>query len=52
MNGRTPVEAPVHELGVGQRVDREAEPVARIVCDYIAGMTDIYIYEQYDEFCG
>jgi dGTPase len=27
------------------------EPLARIVCDYIAGMTDNFIYEQYDRFC-
>jgi dGTPase len=25
------------------------EPLARVVCDYIAGMTDNYIYEQYDK---
>jgi len=24
------------------------EPLARVVCDYIAGMTDNYIYEQYE----
>jgi dGTPase len=30
----------------------EAEPLARIVCDYIAGMTDTYIYEQYEKYCG
>lgn len=29
-----------------------SEPRARIVCDYIAGMTDTYIYEQYDKYCG
>ena len=28
------------------------EPLARVVCDYIAGMTDNFIYEQYDRFCG
>jgi dGTPase len=28
------------------------EPLARIVCDYIAGMTDNYIYNQYQIFCG
>jgi dGTPase len=27
----------------------EHEPLARIVCDYIAGMTDNYIYEQYEK---
>ena len=29
----------------------ELEPLARIVCDYIAGMTDNYIYEQYEKYC-
>jgi dGTPase len=27
------------------------EPLARVVCDYIAGMTDHFIYEQYNRFC-
>jgi dGTPase len=26
------------------------EPLARVVCDYIAGMTDHFIYEQYEKF--
>jgi dGTPase len=26
------------------------EPLARVVCDYIAGMTDNYIYEQYEKY--
>jgi len=30
----------------------ESEPLARIICDYIAGMTDHFIYEQYEKFCG
>ncbi len=30
----------------------EQEPLPRIVCDYIAGMTDNYIYEQYEKHCG
>jgi dGTPase len=29
----------------------ESEPLARIVCDYIAGMTDTYINEQYEKYC-
>jgi dGTPase len=29
-----------------------SEPRARVVCDYIAGMTDTYIYEQYEKYCG
>ena len=28
------------------------EPLPRIVCDYIAGMTDNFIYEQYEKYCG
>lgn len=30
----------------------ESEPLARVVCDYIAGMTDPYIYGQYEKHCG
>jgi len=28
-----------------------SEPLARVVCDYIAGMTDNYIYQQYERHC-
>ena len=28
------------------------EPQARVICDYIAGMTDTYIVEQYEKHCG
>src|SRR5437868_2566500 len=28
------------------------EPLPRVVCDYIAGMTDTYIYEQYHRYLG
>ena len=34
------------------REKAEAEPLARVVCDYVAGMTDTYIYEQYEKHCG
>jgi dGTPase len=31
----------------------QTDPLARVVCDYIAGMTDNYIYEQYEKrFAG
>ncbi len=30
----------------------EQESLPRIVCDYIAGMTDNFIYEQYEKHCG
>jgi dGTPase len=29
-----------------------AEPLARVICDYIAGMTDPFIYQQYEKYCG
>ncbi len=28
------------------------EPLARVVCDYLAGMTDNFISEQYEKHCG
>jgi dGTPase len=28
------------------------EPLPRVVCDYIAGMTDNYIYDQHQKHCG
>jgi dGTPase len=28
------------------------EPLPRVVCDYLAGMTDNFIYEQYGKYCG
>jgi dGTPase len=34
------------------REKASTEPLPRIVCDYIAGMTDNYIYEQYEKYCG
>ena len=30
----------------------EQEPLSRVVCDYIAGMTDNFIYEQHEKYCG
>jgi dGTPase len=27
------------------------EPLPRVVCDYIAGMTDTFIYERYEKYC-
>ena len=30
----------------------ETDPLPRVVCDYIAGMTDNYIYEQYERYVG
>jgi dGTPase len=30
----------------------KAESLPRVVCDYIAGMTDHFIFEQYEKHCG
>jgi dGTPase len=27
------------------------EPLPRVICDYIAGMTDPFIYQQYEKYC-
>ncbi|MGH9515953.1 MAG: deoxyguanosinetriphosphate triphosphohydrolase [Terriglobales bacterium] len=35
-----------------EKAKNQSEPRARVVCDYIAGMTDTYIYEQYEKYCG
>jgi dGTPase len=28
------------------------ESLPRVICDYIAGMTDNFIYEQHEKYCG
>jgi dGTPase len=40
------------KLPLSYQEKAESEPLARIVCDYIAGMTDTYINEQYEKYCG
>ncbi len=40
------------DLPYGYQEKATQEPLPRIVCDYIAGMTDNYIYEQYEKYCG
>jgi len=30
----------------------KSEPLARVICDYIAGMTDPFIYQQYEKYCS
>lgn len=39
-------------LSYQDKAKNESEPRARVICDYIAGMTDTYIYEQYEKYCG
>lgn len=35
-----------------EKARQEGGSLARVVCDYIAGMTDNFIYEQYERHCG
>jgi dGTPase len=39
-------------LPPGYREKAKQEPLPRVICDYIAGMTDNYIHEQYEKYCG
>jgi len=39
-------------LPASYREKAKQEPLPRVVCDYIAGMTDNYIHEQYEKYCG
>jgi dGTPase len=36
----------------GYSARAESEPPHRVVCDYLAGMTDAYFYRTYDQTLG
>jgi dGTPase len=40
------------ELPASYQEKTRTEPLHRIVCDYVAGMTDSYIFEQHRRFCA
>ena len=40
------------ELPAGYQEKLNREPLYRVVCDYLAGMTDNYIQEQHHRFCS
>jgi dGTPase len=40
------------ELPASYQKKTRSEPLHRIVCDYVAGMTDSYIFEQHRRFCA
>jgi dGTPase len=40
------------ELPASYQEKMRLEPLYRIVCDYIAGMTDLYITDQHQRFCS
>jgi dGTPase len=35
-----------------EKVAKDKDPLPRVICDYIAGMTDPFIYQQYEKYCG
>jgi dGTPase len=35
-----------------EKAKSKADSLPRVVCDYIAGMTDHFIFEQYEKYCG
>jgi dGTPase len=39
------------DLPRNYRDKAEQEPLPRVICDYIAGMTDPFIYQQYEKYC-
>jgi dGTPase len=40
------------DLPRNYREKAASEPLPRVICDYIAGMTDTFIYQQYEKYCG
>ncbi len=40
------------DLPRSYREKASQEPLPRVICDYIAGMTDPFIYQQYEKYCG
>jgi dGTPase len=34
------------------KAEKKEDPLPRVICDYIAGMTDNFIFEQYEKHCG
>jgi dGTPase len=40
------------ELPASYQEKTRTEPLHRIVCDYVAGMTDSFIFEQHRRFCA
>ena len=40
------------DLPPAYREKSQQEPLPRVICDYIAGMTDPFILEQHRKFCG
>jgi dGTPase len=34
------------------KVEKKEDPLPRVICDYIAGMTDNFIFEQYEKHCA
>ena len=41
-----------HDLPRSYQEKAVVDSLPRVICDYIAGMTDHFIFEQYDKYCG
>ncbi|MGO9864000.1 MAG: deoxyguanosinetriphosphate triphosphohydrolase [Terriglobales bacterium] len=39
-------------LNYREKAAKDEEPLPRVICDYIAGMTDPFIFQQYEKYCG
>jgi len=35
-----------------EKAAKDKDSLPRVICDYIAGMTDPFIYQQYEKYCG
>ena len=42
--------AKADQLPASYRESAQHTPLPRVICDYIAGMTDNFIYEQYEKY--
>jgi dGTPase len=38
--------------GYQEKAKEKGQSLPRVICDYIAGMTDHFIFEQHEKYCG
>ena len=43
---------PPRDSSANYQQKAKQDSLPRVVCDYIAGMTDNFIFEQYEKHCG
>ena len=39
-------------LPLNYQAKAKQDPLPRVICDYVAGMTDTFIVEQYEKYCA